>query len=111
MICFFFSSRRRHTRCALVTGVQTCALPISLTVGVPHDTLGEIVVACIVPFENVSLDERTVRDFAKEKLASYKVPRRVLFFRDEELATTGSSKIKSGELRKLAAQRLAGSGD
>src|SRR3546814_8228822 len=27
--CFFFSSRRRHTSCALVTGVQTCALPIS----------------------------------------------------------------------------------
>src|SRR3546814_10592630 len=31
MLCFFvFSSRRRHTRCALVTGVQTCALPILL---------------------------------------------------------------------------------
>src|SRR3546814_2129901 len=29
-ISFFFSSRRRHTRCALVTGVQTCALPICL---------------------------------------------------------------------------------
>src|SRR3546814_11725143 len=29
---FFFSSRRRHTRCALVTGVQTCALPICLHV-------------------------------------------------------------------------------
>src|SRR3546814_8709842 len=28
MCSFFFSSRRRHTRCALVTGVQTCALPI-----------------------------------------------------------------------------------
>src|SRR3546814_16905044 len=28
MFYFFFSSRRRHTRCALVTGVQTCALPI-----------------------------------------------------------------------------------
>src|SRR3546814_11115623 len=28
-VCFFFSSRRRHTICALVTGVQTCALPIS----------------------------------------------------------------------------------
>src|SRR3546814_8045802 len=28
MAYFFFSSRRRHTRCALVTGVQTCALPI-----------------------------------------------------------------------------------
>src|SRR3546814_5560476 len=30
MCFFFFSSRRRHTRCALVTGVQTCALPISI---------------------------------------------------------------------------------
>src|SRR3546814_1666005 len=28
-LLFFFSSRRLHTRCALVTGVQTCALPIS----------------------------------------------------------------------------------
>src|SRR3546814_9546727 len=28
LFIFFFSSRRRHTRCALVTGVQTCALPI-----------------------------------------------------------------------------------
>src|SRR3546814_10648478 len=34
-VLFFFSSRRRHTRCALVTGVQTCALPICATVPVP----------------------------------------------------------------------------
>src|SRR3546814_1209235 len=35
---FFFSSRRRHTRCALVTGVQTCALPIfnKVAEGRPH---------------------------------------------------------------------------
>src|SRR3546814_2262169 len=33
---FFFSSRRRHTRCALVTGVQTCALPIYLGRGGLH---------------------------------------------------------------------------
>src|SRR3546814_20975443 len=32
---FFFSSRRRHTRCALVTGVQTCALPISFRAANP----------------------------------------------------------------------------
>src|SRR3546814_5459825 len=32
MLLFFFSSRRRHTRCALVTGVQTCALPIYMRV-------------------------------------------------------------------------------
>src|SRR3546814_15135313 len=34
---FFFSSRRRHTRCALVTGVQTCALPISKTGDFAHN--------------------------------------------------------------------------
>src|SRR3546814_3596696 len=33
-IRFFFSSRRRHTRCALVTGVQTCALPIYVALSV-----------------------------------------------------------------------------
>src|SRR3546814_6239507 len=33
----FFSSRRRHTRCALVTGVQTCALPIFQQFGGPHE--------------------------------------------------------------------------
>src|SRR3546814_3598219 len=32
LVVFFFSSRRRHTRCALVTGVQTCALPIYVIV-------------------------------------------------------------------------------
>src|SRR3546814_609639 len=35
-VVFFFSSRRRHTRCALVTGVQTCALPISTTPSRPR---------------------------------------------------------------------------
>src|SRR3546814_17268526 len=44
MLLFFFSSRRRHTRCALVTGVQTCALPIFSTpkakLGLPEVTLG-----------------------------------------------------------------------
>src|SRR3546814_5022669 len=40
ILLFFFSSRRRHTRCALVTGVQTCALPIS---GRPLHRIGEAV--------------------------------------------------------------------
>src|SRR3546814_7319423 len=42
---FFFSSRRRHTRCALVTGVQTCALPISdlAQVGGKNSSLGEMI--------------------------------------------------------------------
>src|SRR3546814_10820467 len=39
LFCFFFSSRRRHTRCALVTGVQTCALPISTEAEALNDVL------------------------------------------------------------------------
>src|SRR3546814_11135010 len=35
----FFSSRRRHTRCALVTGVQTCALPILIALGLLENLL------------------------------------------------------------------------
>src|SRR3546814_18554622 len=44
---FFFSSRRRHTRCALVTGVQTCALPISALVAVA---------SCVVLVHSLFLD-------------------------------------------------------
>src|SRR3546814_10822381 len=40
VVVFLFSSRRRHTRCALVTGVQTCALPILM-----DDTLSAAVAA------------------------------------------------------------------
>src|SRR3546814_1759959 len=38
---FFFTSRRRHTRCALVTGVQTCALPILPVLGRVLDQITE----------------------------------------------------------------------
>jgi fatty-acyl-CoA synthase len=80
---------------------------VSRTVGVPHETLGEMVVSCVVPFPGAKLDEETVRGFLKERLASYKVPRRVLFVTEEDLSLTGSAKVKLGALRELAAKRLA----
>jgi len=76
-------------------------------VGVPHETLGEVVVACIVPHDDAQLTPDSVRGALKEVLASYKIPRHVLFFREEELGLTGSSKIKSSDLKALAAKRLA----
>jgi fatty-acyl-CoA synthase len=79
---------------------------IAQTVGVPHVKLGEMVVACAVPHEDSVLDETAIRNFLKERLASYKVPQRVLFFKDEELSLTGSSKIKTSSLRQLAQERL-----
>src|SRR3546814_12282791 len=48
MLLFFFSSRRRHTRCALVTGVQTCALPIFI-VGAVADAEHDRDVGTLVP--------------------------------------------------------------
>lgn len=82
------------------------AVKLCQTVGVPHDTLGELVVSVIVPHLGEAIGEDDVRSFAREKLASYKVPRRVLFFAESELELTGSNKIKTADLRALVAKRL-----
>lgn len=83
---------------------------VAKTVGVPHELLGELVVTCVVAHDGASVTEADVQAYAKSKLASYKVPRRVLFFAEDELETTGSAKIKTAELKKLATDRLAAEG-
>ncbi|MEU1993637.1 class I adenylate-forming enzyme family protein [Nocardia gamkensis] len=80
---------------------------VARTVGVPHETLGEVVVTCVVPHAHATVDADAVRAFLRERLASYKVPRQVLLFAEEDIALTGSAKIKSSDLRQLAAKRLA----
>src|SRR3546814_4402648 len=49
---FFFSSRRRHTRCALVTGVQTCALPIFRGAGTAGAACNIQTLQCIFDFND-----------------------------------------------------------
>ena len=80
---------------------------VAQTVGVPHQALGEVVVACVVPHDDAILDAEQLVSFLRQRLASYKVPRDVLFFCEDEVALTGNAKIKAGELRELAAKRLA----
>src|SRR3546814_8696074 len=84
ILCFFFfSSRRRHTRCALVTGVQTCALPI---------------------YKN-DLLEATLRDLANtlrrevvERLTTARSPRdRVVAVIDGNLAPSRSEERRVGK--------------
>lgn len=82
-------------------------LRAALAVGVPHPTLGEALVLCAVPAEGAEPDEDAVRSFLRTKLAAYKVPRRVLFFRPDELSFTGNQKIQPGPLREAALRRLA----
>jgi hypothetical protein len=59
-----------------------------------------------VPHDCAVLDEAAVRSFAREKLASYKTPRRVLFFSEGDFQLTGSAKVKTADLRSLVAKTL-----
>src|SRR3546814_5327727 len=76
MVVCFFTSRRRHTRCALVTGVQTCALPIS-----PLLNSG-----CGFPSHAIKIRRRTsMADNDKENAAAYwKANVRLITWRSEE---------------------------
>jgi fatty-acyl-CoA synthase len=82
-------------------------IKIAATVGIPHDTLGEMVVACVVRDGGAAVDESAVRAFASKRLSSYKVPRRILFLVESDLVLTGSNKVKTASLRELAVRRLA----
>src|SRR3546814_2793857 len=82
-ILFFFASRRRHTRCALVTGVQTCALPISQPA--KRVILGEgrqlITLSLLLP-DPVAITAGWTGDFAKSGGLLYEAYRKQ--FRSEE---------------------------
>jgi fatty-acyl-CoA synthase len=89
--------------------VECPGVKIAATVGIPHDTLGEMIVACVVPKPGAMVDEAQVRAFVSRRLSSYKVPRRVLLLQESDLTLTGSNKVKVAPLRELAARRLAAS--
>jgi acyl-CoA synthetase (AMP-forming)/AMP-acid ligase II len=78
------------------------------TVGIPHQTLGEVVVACVIPHAGEQLTEDGICTTLRQRLASFKVPRAILFFTEEEFPVTGSEKVKTSDLRELASKRLEG---
>jgi acyl-CoA synthetase (AMP-forming)/AMP-acid ligase II len=82
------------------------ALRAALAVGVPHPTLGEALVLCAVSNEGAAAEPDALRAYLRERLAPYKVPRCVLYFRPDELAYTGNQKIQVGPLREAALARL-----
>jgi len=86
--------------------LQCPGVKLVQTIGVPDDLLGEMVVSCIVLHESAELDEDNIRSFARKRLASFKVPRRVLFLSEEDFTQTGSAKVKTADLRELAADRM-----
>ena len=81
-------------------------LKAGMAVGVPHPTLGEMVVVCAVAHDGHTVDEDDVRAFLRGRLASYKIPRRVVFVTDGDLTLTGTAKIRTDALRALASRLL-----
>jgi acyl-CoA synthetase (AMP-forming)/AMP-acid ligase II len=82
------------------------ALRVAQAVGIAHPVLGEVIVLCAVCTAGADIDEATLRERLRGRLAAYKVPKRVLFFEPEELAYTSNQKIQLGPLKELALARL-----
>ena len=83
--------------------------PVKLAriVGVPDARLGELVVGCITLKDGASATEGDIQKFLKERVAAYKVPKRVLFFADGEIPMTKSeTKVRDQELLALVTARL-----
>ena len=68
--------------------------------GIPSKRYGEIVGAFIILEDGVSLDEIDVRDFCKNKIARYKIPKHIFFL--DEFPMTGSGKIQKYKLKDIA---------
>jgi fatty-acyl-CoA synthase len=77
-------------------------------VGLPDDRLGEVVVLCAEPAEGAAPTAEELVGFLAERVASYKLPRHVVFFGPGEMPTTASdTKLRDDELIAMVAERLA----
>jgi acyl-CoA synthetase (AMP-forming)/AMP-acid ligase II len=84
------------------------ALPI--VVGLPDAEIGQLVVAAVVPTEGSAPTEASLQAALRERLSSYKVPRRILVIAPDEVLWTPSNKIRLADMAKLIAARLAAGG-
>jgi malonyl-CoA/methylmalonyl-CoA synthetase len=78
----------------------------SAVIGVPHPDFGEAVVACLVAAKGTALEEEALRGALRERLAAFKIPKRVLVL--DELPRNAMGKVQKAELRRLHAGLFAG---
>lgn len=79
----------------------------AIALGVPHPTLGEALVLCVVPTGGNQIDQAALRSQLRERLAAYKVPRVILVVDEADAPVTGTQKLRTDALRALALERLA----
>src|SRR3546814_2915047 len=90
-VCFvFFSSRRRHTRCALVTGVQTCALPI-YTAFAPFQVIDGITYIKKAAIQSLSIGTGQLIDQAVNKVTVVETASAVQVSKDRKSTRLNSS--------------------
>jgi acyl-CoA synthetase (AMP-forming)/AMP-acid ligase II len=68
-------------------------------VGLPHEVLGELVCACVLPVEGAIVTGEEIKDWCRSTLADYKVPDLVRFF--DAFPLTGSGKVRRVELARM----------
>jgi fatty-acyl-CoA synthase len=83
---------------------------IGIPFGAPHPSLGEVIVLCAVAMQGHTLQEKDILALLREKLASYKLPRKILLFSENDLSFTGNQKIQSSKLIEQALARLRDEG-
>ncbi|MHB8467420.1 MAG: class I adenylate-forming enzyme family protein [Acidimicrobiales bacterium] len=90
--------------------VQLRACPpvkLARVLGVPDPRLDQLVVLCVTLKDGATATEQGIQNFLRERVASYQVPKRVLFFADGEIPMTGSAtKVRDAALLALVTQRL-----
>jgi acyl-CoA synthetase (AMP-forming)/AMP-acid ligase II len=91
--------------------VQLRACPpvkLARIVGIPDPRLDQVVVACITLKDGEAATEADIQAFLRDRVAAYKVPKRVLFFADGEIPmTTSATKVRDEALVALVERRLA----
>jgi fatty-acyl-CoA synthase len=81
-------------------------LRLAVALGVPDAALGEAVVVCAMSRSDQPVSSDEVREYLRSRLASYKVPRAVLFFDEDDVEFTGSHKVRPESVRAFALAQL-----
>jgi acyl-CoA synthetase (AMP-forming)/AMP-acid ligase II len=81
---------------------------LSLVAGLPDAAVGEIVAAAVVPAPGTSPTEDGLRTALRDRLSSFKIPRRIVFITDDDVPRTATGKVRLADVAPLVAARLDG---
>jgi acyl-coenzyme A synthetase/AMP-(fatty) acid ligase len=89
------------------------ALPdveLSLVAGLPDPEVGEMVAAAVIPAAGASPTEDSLRAALRDRLSSFKIPRRIVFITDDDVPVTSTGKVRLSDLAQTIDSRLAAAG-